>query len=70
MQLLNNLTGGIQYLLYAINVFSKYAWVDPMKDKKYITITKSFQKHLDESEGNKAGKTWEDKDSELYNRSM
>ena len=41
-----------------------------MKDKKYIAITKSFQKHLDESEGNKAGKTWEDKDSELYNRSM
>ena len=70
MHLLNNLTGGIQYLLCTINVFSKYAWVDPMKDKNYITITKSFQKNLDEFEGNKAGKIWEDKDSELYNRSM
>ena len=30
-------------------MFSIYAWVIPLKDKKGITITKAFQKSLKES---------------------
>ena len=40
-----------------------------MKDKKSITITNAFQKILNESNC-KPNKTWVDKGSEFYNRSM
>ena len=32
-----------------IDIFSKQAWVVPLKDKKGITITNAFQKSLGES---------------------
>ena len=32
-----------------INIYSKYAWVVPLKVKKGITITNVFEKNLDES---------------------
>ena len=32
-----------------IDIYSKYAWVVSLKDKKGITISKAFQKVLDES---------------------
>ena len=60
---------GTSFLLCAIDIFSKYAWVVPLKDKKGITITNAFQKMLDES-GRKTNKIWVDKGSEFYNRLM
>ena len=51
------------------DVYSKYAWVIPLKDKKGITITYAFQKILNESK-RKTNKIWVDKGSEFYNRSM
>ena len=56
------------YVLYVICI-SEYAWVIPSKDKKGITITKAFQKILDESNC-KPNKIWVDKGSKIYNRSM
>ena len=50
-------------------MFSKYAWVIPLKDKKHITITNAFQKILDKS-NRKPNIIWVDKDSESLNRSM
>ena len=35
---------GIKYLLRAIDLFSKYAFVVPLKDKKGISITNAFNK--------------------------
>ena len=35
---------GLQFLLPVIDIFSKYAWVVPLKEKKCITITDGFQK--------------------------
>ena len=52
-----------------INIFSKYAWVISLKDKKGITITNAFQKILDES-NRKPNKIWVDKSSKFYNRSL
>ena len=43
-----------------IDIFSKYAWVVPLKVKKCIIITNAFQKILDES-GCKLNKIWVDK---------
>ena len=39
----------IRFLLFVIDISSKYAWVAPLKDKKRITITNAFQKFLDGS---------------------
>ena len=49
MQLICKLDKGIHFLLCAIDIFSKYAWIIPLKDKRGITITNAFQKTLDES---------------------
>ena len=44
MQSLSKYNKGIKYLLCAIDLFSKYAWVVPLKDKRGITIVNVFQK--------------------------
>ena len=49
MQLINMFNKGFRFLLCVIDIFSKYAWVVPLKDKKGITITNAFQKILKES---------------------
>ena len=49
MQLKNKFNKGFRFLLCAIGIFSKYAWVVPLKDKKSITINNAFQKTLKES---------------------
>ena len=50
MQLISKYNKGITYLLCAIDIFSKYVWVVPLKDKKGITITNAFQKILKQSD--------------------
>ena len=49
MQLISKFNKVFRFLLYVINIYSKYAWFIPLKDKKRITITNAFQKILDES---------------------
>ena len=56
-------------MLSVIDIYSKFAWVIPLKAKKGITITNAFQKILDES-NHKPNKIWVDKGSEFYNRSI
>ena len=48
MQSLSKYNKGIKYLLCAIDLFSKYAWVVPIKDKKSVSIADAFQKILKE----------------------
>ena len=52
-----------------MDIFGKYAWVVPLKDKKGISIVNAFQKILDKS-GCKPNKIWVDKGSEFYNNSF
>ena len=49
----------------AIDLFSKYAWVVLLKDKKGTSIVNAFQKII--SEGRKPNKIWVDQGSEFYN---
>ena len=43
MQLISKFNKGIHFLLCVIDIFSKYAWVIPLKDKKGITISMLFK---------------------------
>ena len=65
MQLLSKYNKGTKYLLCTINLFSKYAWVVPLKDKKGSSIVNAFQKII--SERKKPNKMWVDQGSEFYN---
>ena len=49
MQLISKFNIGFRFLLCVIDIYSRYAWVIPVKDKKGITITNAFQKKLNES---------------------
>ena len=42
MQLISKFNKGFRFLLYVIDIYSKYAWVIPLKDKKGIIITNAF----------------------------
>ena len=44
MQLISKFNKGFRFLLCVIDIFSKYAWVIPLEDKKGITITNAFYK--------------------------
>ena len=55
--------------MYVIDIFSKYAWVVPLKDKKGVSIVNAFKKILKESNG-KPNKIWVDKGSQFYNSSF
>ena len=52
-----------------IDIFSKYAWVVPLKNKKCVSIVNAFQKILEESD-RKPNKIQADKGSEFYNISF
>ena len=66
MQLISRFTNKTRYLLCVNDIFSKYEWVVPSKDKKGITIVNAFGKSLDNSM-RKPNKIWIDKGSEFYN---
>ena len=66
IQLINKYNKGIRNLLCAIDLFSKYAYVVPLKDKKGITIANGFQSLLENSK-RKPNKIWVDQGSEFYN---
>ena len=66
MQLISKHNKGTRYLLCVIDLFSKYAWVVPLKDKKGVSLVNAFQKILDSSK-RKPNKIWVDQGSEFYN---
>ena len=67
MQSLSRKNKGIKYLLCVIDLFSKYAFVVPLKDKKGISIVNAFNKIIKQS-NRKPNKIWVDQGSEFYNR--
>ena len=64
MQFLSKFNKGLRFLLCVIDIFSKYACVIPLKDKKGVSIVNTFQKMLKES-NRKPNKIWVDKRSEF-----
>ena len=49
MQLISKFDKGFRFLLCVIDIFSKYAWIAPLKDEKSVSIVNIFQKLLDDS---------------------
>ena len=65
MHLLSKYNKEITYSMCAIDLFSKFAWVVPLKDKRGITIFNAFQKII--SKGRELNKVWVDQGGEFYN---
>ena len=66
MQSLSRKHKGIKYLLCAVDLYSKYAFVIPLKDKKGISIVNAFDKIIKQSH-RKPNKIWLDQGGEFYN---
>ena len=66
MQSLSRKNKGIKYLLCFIDLYSKYAFVIPLKDKKGISIVNAFNKIIKQS-NRKPNKIWVDQGGEFYN---
>ena len=66
MQFLSRKNKGIKYILCAIDLHSKYAFVIPLKDKKGISIVNVFNKIIKQS-NRKPHKIWVDQGGEFYN---
>ena len=66
MSLVNKFNEGIKYLLCVIDLFSRYAWAIPLKNKKGDSIVEGFKKILKKSD-KKPDKIWVDHGGEFYN---
>ena len=69
MQLISKFNNGFRFLLCFINIFSKYAWVVPLQNKKGVSIVNAFQSILKNS-NRKPYKIWVNKGSEFYHNSF
>ena len=67
MSLISKFNKGIKYLLCFIDLFSRYSWVIPLKNKKGDSIVEGFENILRNS-GRKPSKIWIDHGSEFYNK--
>ena len=59
---------GYRYLLTVIDVFSKYAWVEPVKSKTGQDVTTAFEKILKRSQGRQPQNLQTDNGKEFYNK--
>ena len=66
MQSLSRRNKGIKYLLCVIDLYSKYAFVIPLKDKKGISILNAFDKIIKQY-NRKPNKIWVDQGGEFNN---
>ena len=66
MQQFSKWNKGYRYLLMVLDVFSKYGWIIPLKDKKGETVMNAFKIIL--KEGRKPHYLWTDKGKEYYNK--
>ena len=69
LKLISKFNKGVRFLSCVIGIFSKYAWVIPLKDIKGVIIVNEFQKVLDKSD-RKPNKIWVGRGSEFYNSSF
>ena len=66
MQVISKYNKGVRFLLCVIDIFSRYAWVVSLKNKKGASIVDAFQSIIKQS-NRKLNKIWVDKGGEFYN---
>ena len=69
MQLISKFNKGFRFLLCVADIFSKFACIVPLKNKKGVNIVNTFQSILKDS-NRKPNKIWVDKGGEFYNNSF
>ena len=69
MRALSKENEGINFLLLVIDIFNKYGWIKPLKDKKGETIVKALTDIFEES-GRRPAKLWTDKGREFFNKNV
>ena len=69
MQEWNYQNKGFKYMLNVIDVFSKFAWSIPLKDKKGLTVVVAFRQIVKQS-GRIPKHIWVDQGKEFYNKNM
>ena len=67
MQAFAKFNRGVKYLLAVIDVFSKYGWLIPLKDKTGKSVASALKIIFKER---KTGKMWVDKGKEFYNKDV
>ena len=67
MQAYSTYNDGMRYLLSVIDIFSKYGWFIPLKDKSGKSVAAAFRKILSER---KPKLVWVDKGLEFYNKDV
>ena len=68
MQQFSKWNESYRYLLMVLDLFSKYGWIVPLKDKKGETVTEAFKTIF--TEGRNPQYLWTDKGKEYYNKNM
>lgn len=68
MQTFAEFNNGVKYLLCVIDIFSKYGWIVPLKNKTGVAVASAFEKIF--REGRKPEKMWIDKGKEFYNKDV
>ena len=66
MQQFSEWNKGYRYLLMVLDLFSKYGWIVPLKDKKGETVTEVFKTIFEE--GRKPQYIWTEKGNEYCNK--
>ena len=66
MQQFSKWNKGYKYLLMVIDVFSKYGWIVPLKNKQGDTFREAFQSIF--KDRRKPDYLWTDKGTEFYNK--
>ena len=72
---LSKYNNNYKFILTVIDIFTKYAWAIPLKNKSGLSITNGFKIVLSEhpqggSEPRKPEKLWVDRGSEIYNKTF
>ena len=67
MTALSKDNNGYTFLLLVIDIFSKYGWIVPLKDKKGETVANALKTIFKER---KPEKIWTDKGREFYNKDV
>ena len=69
MQLISKFNKRFIFLLCIIDIFIKYAWVVPLKDKKGVSNANAFQS-ISKKSNRKPKEIWVDKGGEFHNNSF